>query len=182
MNGERTRVTKISSETEKRVARVYKDAARTQGILRIDVLPMWFNSGMVPVGDYRSSLFSLPSYASELDRWRPVPDDRGKSNGKLELAVQTSRSASTRHALTVDTTNQHAILHVVARDHKGSPTLEIRLSYGTVDGAYIARQWETAAYGGNGNLLIHEAIEVKEFSKTCQFPDELFTFPQADDD
>lgn len=174
VNNGTTRVITLSPQGDKRLERVYDEPSKSQSILRIDTQPMWFNSGIVAVGELRSSLFSLPDYTTHRGL-RRVPDDPEKTLGRFELKIKPASPGGPSYVLTVDARNGNVILGLDERDYAGRLTSEIRMSYQVVEGVNVAQGWESSAYGANGHLLIHEAFAVKQFAKNCEFPEETFS-------
>lgn len=174
-------VVRTSHDTQRRTIKTYDKVDPTLGLSRSDTAPIWLNSGMLALGDSGASLFSLPDYAKARQRWTLIPDDLEKSKGIVQFEVHPTVSGGATYLMTVDAHKDDVVTRLEERDVKGRVTLAIDIGYSESAGGPVVSKWQTTAYGGAGNLLIHEALRVTRFAKDCNFPDEDFAFPSADD-
>jgi hypothetical protein len=174
-------VRKIDPKTGAMISkRFYRGAAALSQTARLDVQPLWINSGIVTLDDRTASLFDFPDYDAIRKKraWSIVPDDTEKSQGILEIAVSSLVPSGLGYTLQVDSHRRYIVQAVVARKAEQPITSEIRMSYQDRDGLPVIDGWRTTAYG-NGKLLIHEDIKVTRFERNCEFPESAFA---AEDD
>jgi hypothetical protein len=169
----------IDPSTGKRGPARHDIFARDQ-LIRIDVLPVWLNNGVVYLGDPGASPFGLPDYDAHRKsrQWSIVSDRRDKAP-IIELAIAGPAPTRPSYMLGLDPNRQFAVQSLVEFDAQGRVTIEVRIAYHELEGRYLPRGWTSAAFSG-GKLLIHEDIRVKRFETNIEIPESAFVVADGD--
>jgi len=148
--------------------RLYDEADHAWSIHRDDTLPIWLNSGILAVD---KPVFTFSDESPLRGAWTIVPDDLVKTSGVVRISGTLGLAGSTCVVL-LDSQQQY-VVRSIERFHRGSLSKDMKVSYSTIEGAYVPSQWETSCFESE-RLILHQTLTVTQFCKDCVFPEETF--------